>query len=178
MKITVSHMVCSRCVIVTESILEKLGFRNFSVNMGEIELSEQPSEECMTLLKEELERVGFEIVEDKTEKIIQAIKASLVEYLEQLAQGKALKMSAYVRDKLPYEYSYLSDLFSKTENKTIEKYFIELRLDRAKEMLKYSDKDLSYIAYALGYSSPQHFASQFKQHIGMTPSAFRAEHKN
>lgn len=170
-------MVCMRCIIVIESILQNLAVKNYEVAMGHISLSHPLSAEKMLELKEQLEKVGFTIVEDKVEKTIEAIKAALIKYLSVLEKGEHIKMSSYITNEVYYDYSYLSDLFSKTENKTIEKYFIELRLDKAKEMLKYSPLDLSSIAYQLGYSSPQHFANQFKQYIGITPRSFRKDHR-
>lgn len=170
-------MVCARCIIVIESILQNLGIENYDLSMGQISFKTPLTKEKLQALRIELEKVGFAIVEDKAEKIIEAIKVALINYLNALQEGSPIKMSAYITQEVNYEYSYASDLFSKTENKTIEKYFIELRLDKTKELLKYTSLDLSSIAYQLGYSSPQHFANQFKQHIGITPRAFRKTYK-
>ena len=177
MKIIVSNMVCNRCIMVIESILSNMGIENYIVSMGQIKLQEALSSSETEVLRKELDKVGFQLVEDKTEKIIEEIKASLVKYLDALAKGETAKMSSFITQYVFYDYSYLSDLFSKTENKTIEKYFIEMRLDKAKELLKYSADDISSIAYQLGFSTPQHFGNQFKQHVGMTPNSFRKLHR-
>lgn len=171
-------MVCDRCIIVTETILNKLGVQNYEVSLGQINFKDQVSNEVQTNLREELEKVGFEIVEDKHQQVIESIKATIIKYLELLNEGTTIKMSQYISDNVYCEYSYLSDLFSKAENKTIEKYFIELRIDKAKELLKYSKDDIRTIGQLLGFSSSQHFSNQFKQYLGITPNTFRKIHKN
>ncbi|MCA5003682.1 helix-turn-helix domain-containing protein [Sphingobacterium bovistauri] len=176
MKIVISNMVCDRCVIVIGDILQKHNIHDYEISMGYINFIEQISSHQLDELKFDLVKVGFEIVEAKVEKIIESIKATLINHLNNLQNGDNIKMSHFITQHISYDYSYLSDIFSKTENKTIEKYFIELRIDKAKELLKYSNRDISTVAYQLGYSSPQHFASQFKQYIGITPKEFRKLH--
>jgi AraC-like DNA-binding protein len=47
-----------------------------------------------------------------------------------------------------------------------------LRLKRAHQLLERSQKQVSEIAYAVGYSSPKRFSENFKAEYGMTPSEF------
>lgn len=176
MKLIVGNMVCSRCVLAVERILNELGLANTYVSIGQINFSEEITSEKKEEIRQLLVEVGFELIEDRVESIIQNVKSRVLSYLDNQGNGKTLKMSSYITDEVYYEYSYLSDLFSKTENKTIEQYFIELRIDRAKEQLKYSGKSLSEIAFDLGFSSPQHFANQFKHYTGLAPRAFRKLH--
>ena len=51
-----------------------------------------------------------------------------------------------------------------------------LRIEYAKELLSYDQKNINEIADMLGYSSPAHFSSQFKQETGMSPSQFKKDH--
>ena len=61
-----------------------------------------------------------------------------------------LNLSAYLSEKLHYEYTYLSSLFSAVEGRTIENFFIEQRIEKAKELLDYGQMTLSEIAFELG----------------------------
>src|SRR5437870_2322101 len=72
-----------------------------------------------------------------------------------------------------HEYAYLSSLFSSIEGRTIENYFIEQRIEKAKELLIYGQLTLSEIAYELEYSSVAHLSGQFKKITGLTPSHFK-----
>lgn len=56
---------------------------------------------------------------------------------------------------------------------TIEKYFIQLKIEKIKELLVYDELSQAEIAYRLDYSSPAHLSNQFKQVTGMTPGAFK-----
>jgi len=71
-------------------------------------------------------------------------------------------------------YHYLSTLFSSLEGITIEKYIIQLKIEKVKELLVYGELTLSEIAYRLGYSSVQHLSNQFKKITGLTPSYFKS----
>jgi AraC-like DNA-binding protein len=73
-----------------------------------------------------------------------------------------------------YEYSYVSNLFSKETGLTIQQYIILLKVERAKELIMYDDLNLKEISYSLHYSSVPHFCSQFKKVTGMTPSYFKS----
>ena len=82
-------------------------------------------------------------------------------------------------DKLLKDYSYLSNLFSEVEGQTIEHYFIQLKIEKAKELLVYDEITIGEIAWRLGYSSVAHLSRQFKQVTGFTPSHFKTikQHK-
>jgi len=69
--------------------------------------------------------------------------------------------------------SYLSSLFSTTLGVTFHHYLEEFRLARAKELLRDPVKRVSEVAYAVGYSNPNHFRSVFVSRVGLPPSAWR-----
>ena len=74
------------------------------------------------------------------------------------------------------DYSALSRLFTEVCSITIERYCILQRIERAKELMCYQELTLSEIAWELGYSSPAHLSSQFRQVTGMSPREFRELH--
>src|SRR3546814_2436977 len=68
--------------------------------------------------------------------------------------------STYLARKLGHDYSFLSNLFSMTENLTIEKYMILQKTERVKELLAYGELSLSEIAFQMDYSSVAHLSAQ------------------
>ena len=72
-----------------------------------------------------------------------------------------------------YEYTYLSSSFSAVEGRTIENFFIEQRIEKAKELLSYGQMTLSEIAYELDYSNTAYLSTQFKKITGITPSCYK-----
>ncbi|WP_239684439.1 helix-turn-helix domain-containing protein [Sunxiuqinia dokdonensis] len=71
------------------------------------------------------------------------------------------------------DYPYLSSFFSSVEGTTIEKYLINLKVERVKELIVYDQKNLSEIAWELGYSSVAHLSGQFKKVTGFSLSYFK-----
>ena len=86
---------------------------------------------------------------------------------------RKIKLSTYLSSRLHHEYTSLSKLFSDTEGRTIENFFIMQRIEKAKELLVYGQLSLSEIAFELDYSSVAHLSSQFKKITGLTPSHFK-----
>jgi AraC-like DNA-binding protein len=81
--------------------------------------------------------------------------------------------SDYISKKVNHDYNYLSNLFSRLQGITIEKYIIAQKIERVKELLVYDELSLSDIAYKLQYSSVAHLSNQFKKVTGLTLSFFR-----
>ncbi len=77
-----------------------------------------------------------------------------------------------VSDRFGYNYSYLSDLFSKTTGNTVSEYYRSRRLDTAKALLDEGKKPVSEISELLGYSTPFAFSAAFKKHFGISPKDY------
>ena len=56
---------------------------------------------------------------------------------------------------------------------TLERYYIEQRVERVKELLTYNELNITEIALSMNYSSVAYLSAQFKSVTGMTPSQFR-----
>ncbi len=166
-------MVCQRCVLTVENILRELNIPFEKVTLGEADLLKELNTQEKDKIEAELNKVGFELIASRVNKIIEDIKTAILAYLEFDADEKNIKLSVFIGDRLHYDYSYLSDLFSSIEGITIEQYFISQRIEKVKELLVYDQLSLSEIAYQLGYSSVHHLSAQFKKVTGLTPSHFK-----
>ncbi len=173
--VLVKNMVCQRCVTAVEAILQtgNIPFRN--VTFGEIHLSDGLLDEQKKYLEAALQAVGFEMIDNNSGGLVEKIKQLVIRRArnEVVDSERKLKLSQYLTDKVHHEYTYLSSLFSAVEGRTIENYFIEQRIERAKELLIYEQLTLSEIAYALEYSSAAHLSNQFKKITGLTPTYFK-----
>jgi AraC family transcriptional regulator len=168
-------MVCNRCVMTVENILEKGEIPFHKVLFGEIHLAEELTESQRKFLESSLENVGFEMIDTRMGGLIEKIKEHTIKKARNEVSEKENRMnlSAYLSSKLNYEYTHLSSLFSEVEGRTIENYLIEQRIEKAKELIVYGQKTLSEIAFELDYSSAAHLSSQFKKVTGLTPSHFK-----
>jgi YesN/AraC family two-component response regulator len=179
MKLYVKNMVCSRCRMVVKNEFEKAGLHPLSVELGEVEINKQPTEAQLKKLDTGLKEYGFELISDKKARMIEKIKNMIVQLVQNSEQNLKINLSVYLSEKLHYDYTYLSNLFSEVEGITIEKYFIAQRVEKVKELLMYDELSLSEIADKLGYSSVAYLSNQFKKVTGLTPSFYKSlkEHK-
>lgn len=74
---------------------------------------------------------------------------------------------------LNMSYTTFRHAFKKYTGLSPAQYFINLKLHRAKEMLRGSNASIKEIAYILHFESPEYFATVFRKRIGMSPSDFR-----
>ena len=166
-------MVCNRCIMVVQNLLDKLELKAAAVKLGEVGLEKPLSAEEKSRLVEALTGLGFELIDDKKSRIIAQIKTIIIELVHHQEHDSKSNLSAVLSKALHHDYPYLSNLFSDVEGTTIEKYFIAQKIEKVKELLVYDELSLSEIAFRLNYSSVGHLSSQFKKITGLTPSHFK-----
>jgi AraC family transcriptional regulator len=171
----VKNMVCHRCVLAAEDILRQIKVPFAKVLIGEIHLAGDLPADKKDLLQQRLSSIGFELIDNHTGALIEKIKTYVIRRVRNEAgdQERITTLSNYLSLHLHHEYTYLSSLFSSVEGRTIENFFIDQRIERAKELLVYGQMNLSEIAYELEYSSVAHLSGQFKKITGLTPSYFK-----
>ncbi len=165
-------MVCPRCIKVVSDELTKAGAIIGEVTLGSAEILNDDFDTAAfaNVLKEN----GFELIEEKSAKLVNAIKSFVITFIRSgNLEDQKLKISALLEQELSKDYNYLSQLFSQTENTTLEKYIIAQKTEQVKEWLVYDELTLSEMAFKLGYSSVAHLSTQFKQVTGFTPSSFK-----
>ena len=171
----VKNMVCHRCVLVVEDILRSQSINFKQVIFGEIHLFEDLTQGQKDELVKALHKVGFDLIDNHSTALIEKIKHLVLKKARNEVDEKEskIKLSHYLTTKVNHEYTYLSSLFSSVEGRTIENYFIEQRIEKAKELLIYGQLTLSQIAFDLEYSSVAHLSKQFKKITGLTPTYFK-----
>ncbi len=171
-------MVCSRCKIVVKSELEKLGLHPISVELGEVKILEKDIDQVIEDLQFNLQVLGFSIIDDKKSKTISEIKKLIIDLVQNKNSQIKSNLSDYLTDKLLQDYNSLSKLFSEVEGITIEKYFINQKIEKVKELLMYDEMTLSEISFIMNYSSAAHLSNQFKKVTGFSPSYFKQLKEN
>jgi len=172
-KLLIKNMVCQRCVMTVKDILHKNAIPFENVSLGEVDLTRKLSDDELKDLQTTLNKVGFELIETRVNKIVEDIKQRILEYLAMGMDSQNIKLSSFITQKLNYDYSYLSDLFSSIEGKTIEQFFILQRIEKVKELIVYDQLSLTEISYQTGFSSVHHLSAQFKKITGLSPSHFK-----
>lgn len=173
MKLYIKNMVCSRCKMVVKSVFENMGINPIAVELGEVELKNDIDESQKNELLKNLRAVGFDLIDDRKSKTIDKIKTLIIDLVQNKNNDLNTNLSEFLFQHLHQDYNTLSNLFSEVENTTIEKYFINQKIEKVKELIMYDELSLSQIAYSLNYSSVSHLSNQFKKVTGFSPTHFK-----
>ena len=84
MQIFIKNMVCNRCISAVENVLQNFGIKDFSVQLGWVETNTPLSKKDVEKLNENLQKIGFEILEDASLKLIESIKKLILEKVQNL----------------------------------------------------------------------------------------------
>ncbi len=159
--------------MVVQAELEKLGINYTTVEIGYVELKGSLTTEQHEQLRTTLLNCGLELVDDKKSILIEKIKKIIIDFVHNGDEPLKMNFSTYLSEKLNYDYTYMSNLFSEITAISIENYIIAVKIERVKELLLYDELSLSEISYELHYSSVCHLSNQFKKYTGLTPSSFK-----
>jgi len=173
MKLYIKYMVSLRCKLMVKEELRKLGITAVAVDLGVAELLEDITEEQREHLKKNLLKSGLELLDDSRSILIERIKNVIIELIHYSDEIPTQNYSDYISEKLNYDYTYLSNVFSEVKGITIQQFIILNKIERVKELLLYDELNLTEISYKLHYSSVAHLSNQFKKITGLTPSYFK-----
>lgn len=125
------------------------------------------------MLNRSLQKSGLELLDDHKSILIERIKNVIIELIHYSDELPTQNYSDYISEKLKYDYTYLSNIFSEVKGMTIQHFIILNKIERVKELLLYDELNLTEISYKLHYSSVAHLSNQFKKITGLSPSFFK-----
>lgn len=166
-------MVSNRCKMAVKEELKKLGLHFIVVDLGEVEIMEILTASQREQLNRALVVAGLELMDDKRAVLIERTINVITEMIHYSDDIPKVNYSDYLSEKLNYDYTYLSNLFSEIKGTTIQQFIINHKIERAKELLLYDELNLTEISYKLHYSSVAHLSNQFKKVTGLSPSSFK-----
>ena len=175
MKLYIKSMVSLRCKIIVKNELNRLGLREKSIDLGLVEIIGEITNEQRNQLKKNLLQSGLELMVDKKGIIIDKIKNIIIDMIHYCEDIPNVNYSDYISEKLHYDYTYLSNIFSAENGVTIQHFIIVHKIEKVKELILYNQLNLSEISYKLHYSSLAHLSGQFKKITGLSPSFFKKQ---
>lgn len=173
MKLYIKNMVCDRCKMVVNSVLENFGLNPIAIELGQVDIIKNLNKEKISELNDVLLKLGFELIDDKKARIVEKIKSLIIDLV--YAKNNVLKnnLSDYIANSIGQDYNYVSNLFSQQESITVEQYYILQKIERVKELIIYDELTLNEIAFQLNYSCASHLSKQFKKVTGLTTTYFK-----
>ena len=101
----------------------------------------------------------------------------VIRYIEEHYADEELSLNV-VASEVNFSPNHLSTIFSQKTGQTFIKYLTDFRMNKAKELLKCTNKKSSVISFEVGYKDSHYFSFLFKKTQGMTPTQFRGEKGN
>jgi two-component system response regulator YesN len=159
---------------------------NFIKEIGVAEvLEEEPFKESESVMEivDELKKARDYIVRIFTIAIEQRDVIRTKRYHRLIEQSKEYINEHYADEKISLNEvaayvnispNHFSTIFSREAGKSFIRYLTELRMNKAKEMLKCSDLRCSEISTAVGYKDPHYFSYLFKKAHNCSPMQYRA----
>lgn len=96
------------------------------------------------------------------------------EFIEQHYTNPELSLQA-VAARVHLSASHFSVVFSQETCQTFKSYLTEIRINKAKELLRTTALRSAEIAYQIGYNDPHYFSLVFKKNTGLSPIEFRLQ---
>ncbi|BBH18815.1 DNA-binding response regulator [Paenibacillus baekrokdamisoli] len=122
-----------------------------------------------------LEQIDFVFAKINTMDNIGENIYQIMQYISEHFSEESLTIPA-IAQNMYLTPTYVCKIFKNKTGKTINQYITEVRIEKAKELLKEEKIKLLEISHRVGYLSPNHFAKTFKKLTGMNPSEFRERH--
>lgn len=145
-----------------------------SVNVRNLqELSLWSEDDLHTYMKELLEH-AIELRDRENESRSKKILQKAMEYIEENYAQESLSLNK-VASITNVSANYFSAMFSQVMEMTFTEYVTQKRMEKAKKLLRQSDKHSGDIALEVGYKDPHYFSFVFKKTQGCSPREYRNE---
>jgi AraC-like DNA-binding protein len=151
--------------------------------LRKMKLLDSPTLGGQQLIKNYLELLLINLMRDEIEsENASAVFLSEEQFDERISTRVIEYMKAHVTERLSvddicgtlhYNRSYVFRQFKKVTGSTLMAYFTELKIQKAKELLRETDLSIAGISDALSFENPNYFSKTFKRLTRYTPSTYR-----
>lgn len=159
--------------MMVDSELNKLGIKHFAADLGTVLIEGGLTAEQRDQLRRNLLASGLELLDDKRAIFIEQIKNAITSMIHESDEFPTQNYSDILSEKVGYDYTYLSNMFSEVTGITIQQYIIINKIEKVKELMLYDELNLTQISQKLHYSSVAHLSNQFKKITGLSPSFYK-----
>lgn len=162
-----------RCKMLVKAELTKIGLQFSVVELGHAEFIGDITIAQRDQIRIALAKSGLELMDDLKGVLVEKIKKVIIKLVHFSEGPLTVNLSVYLTQQLHHNYTYMANVFSETQGHTVERFYIEHKIERVKELLMYDELSLTEIASRMNYSSVSHLSAQFKKITGNTASYYK-----
>ncbi|WP_017730562.1 helix-turn-helix domain-containing protein [Nafulsella turpanensis] len=171
--IYIHNMTSPRDILSVSNELERIGLKVKEIELGTAAFVNSVNIKAKDLAVA-LEKIGFRVLQKQDKELTEEVKFLLGNYLAMLREkGAVPNLSDFLEEQMKKPFSSVSKRFRKIEGRTIENYYISLKMEYVKHLLNSSSMSVSEISARLHYSSARSLARVFKEHTGYSIYDFR-----
>jgi len=174
----IKNMVCNRCIKVVRNELLDEKVEVLEVILGKVVIETNDEYKDKEKILKVLNENGFVLLDNPATIISERIKIELISLFNVVPMVLPGKLSEYLVEKTNMDYSKISKVFSSTENITIEKYFIKLKIEKVKELIQSNEYNFTEIGQLLDYNNVNYLSRQFKSETGMSLTQYKGLNTN
>lgn len=173
-------VVIDHQLVIVKIVNTLIGFMN-SINVDILDVTNDnilqsllqfnKQEDLAVYVLDLIEKLREKNVKSQTNKT-ERIASKAIQYIEDHYTDPSISLES-VSEELNISVSYLSMLLSKLKGITFNKYLVKVRMEKAKELLKFTNDKVINIASLCGYNEVYYFSYSFKKYTGMSPKEFR-----
>ena len=119
-------------------------------------------------------QAAIDIRDEKSESQGTSAMRKVLDYIDQNCYNESISLNE-VAAAVDMSANYLSAIFSQNMQKTFVEYITGKRMERAKKLLRETDKSSGEIAQEVGYKDPHYFSYVFKKNLGCSPREYRSK---
>ncbi|RDY30115.1 response regulator [Lachnotalea glycerini] len=105
------------------------------------------------------------------DEVIEKVKNYIDEHIYEKITAEDIAEYIHLSDK------YFMNYFKDKTNQNFKSYVLNLKMEKAKELIRQGNKTISEIAHMIGYTDYRGFNRIFKKHFGQTPTEFQDKYK-
>ena len=129
----------------------------------------QVAEYCTGILQ-----AAVDIRDERSESQGTSAMRKVLDYIDENCCRESISLNE-VASAVNMSANYFSAIFSQKMQKTFVEYLTGKRMERAKKLLRETDKSSGEIAQEVGYKDPHYFSYVFKKNMGCSPREYRSK---
>lgn len=167
-------MISSNCISVIRMELNKLGYHRFLLSTGELDVNDHLMMSDRERLKASLSIQGYTLLDEENSKLIEDVKKTIMQDIFFSRKTPCSSYNNLLSRRTGQKYELINNLFTEIIGVTIERYAIQLKIERAKELLVDHNLSIPNVAKKAGFYNTSNLVNHFKKNVGITPNQFKS----